>query len=779
MKKNIIIFISFSLLLVFSFLVFNNFNKSEEKTKQKQPNIDEILETESYTNLSSNVKTFIKDYYEENGVVLLTKDLAEIGESYLNPDYIEYLDSDNKDEYNYIPSTTAYIPDLLGNENNIVRGYTMPAKYDLRNVNGKNYVTPNKDQGSDGLCWAYATASLLETHDLIVKNKSYDSSAIRISERQLDYASSKDGIIGGNSVISTYFTRKLTTGGTIKEVRSLLLERLGGFNSTWDVENQSVISKNGQLEPYKVFDRSKSLYEIGGTIELVDINADITDTTYFEAMKDTIKKIIYNYGGAVISTAIDYRHQNLLSNYLGSDSILITNKKYFSTKYAGGHIMHLIGWDDDYEYTFCSVDTGSDKILSDKVSINANHECEKYELNGKTYTPTKVTGKGAWILKNSWGPDNYPYLYLPYDSYISAIYTFTDYLDRDWNNSIQLNSSSTFINEKFYYKHVFDNGIVDGDIVLKIKMHNYNQSNINLYFSEDGSEDNIVFIGSYSNEFVGYKTIDLSQKNLHLNKNSVFLSSNACDIVLFTKSNSMDQKSFTEDYTYSNENSNALSGNNLQMNITTYLKNVNDGTTIDYKIKNLSGDYIPNDAYLIENNKSYYDMVTPLIKINEQYINNGNYILEVWNNNKKIGTSLIKKIGGNNSALSTLSGLLNDNGYFLKDNLVYGFDVGETVKQVKDLFGNSINVKSNNNNITTGTKISKDNEEYVVVIKGDITGDGKINSGDLLQMRKYLLAEVSLDGAYKQAGIIESQGNIKSLDLLRLRQYLLGEYSFK
>ena len=74
--------------------------------------------------------------------------------------------------------------------------------------------------------------------------------------------------------------------------------------------------------------------------------------------------------------------------------------------------------------------------------------------------------------------------------------------------------------------------------------------------------------------------------------------------------------------------------------------------------------------------------------------------------------------------------------------------------------------------------IKKENENYTVVIKGDLTGDGKVNSGDLLQMRKYLLEEVNLAGAYKEAGIIESAGNIKSLDLLRLRQYLLGEYSF-
>lgn len=68
---------------------------------------------------------------------------------------------------------------------------------------------------------------------------------------------------------------------------------------------------------------------------------------------------------------------------------------------------------------------------------------------------------------------------------------------------------------------------------------------------------------------------------------------------------------------------------------------------------------------------------------------------------------------------------------------------------------------------------------YILSIKGDLTGDGKINSGDLLQMRKYLLEEIPLTGVYREAGIIESEGNIKSLDLLRLRQYLLGEYTFK
>ena len=46
----------------------------------------------------------------------------------------------------------------------------------------------------------------------------------------------------------------------------------------------------------------------------------------------------------------------------------------------------------------------------------------------------------------------------------------------------------------------------------------------------------------------------------------------------------------------------------------------------------------------------------------------------------------------------------------------------------------------------------------------------------LLLMRKHLLEEINLEGAYKYAGIIESISDIKSLDLFRLRQNLLGEY---
>jgi C1A family cysteine protease len=46
----------------------------------------------------------------------------------------------------------------------------LPAKLDWRNNNGKNFVTPVRNQGSCGSCWAFATTGGLEAVTLIARN---------------------------------------------------------------------------------------------------------------------------------------------------------------------------------------------------------------------------------------------------------------------------------------------------------------------------------------------------------------------------------------------------------------------------------------------------------------------------------------------------------------------------------------------------------------------------------------------------------------------------------
>ena len=48
----------------------------------------------------------------------------------------------------------------------------LPAKLDYRNINGRNYVTPVRDQGHCGACWAFATTGALESAILRTYNRS-------------------------------------------------------------------------------------------------------------------------------------------------------------------------------------------------------------------------------------------------------------------------------------------------------------------------------------------------------------------------------------------------------------------------------------------------------------------------------------------------------------------------------------------------------------------------------------------------------------------------------
>lgn len=137
---------------------------------------------------------------------------------------------------------------------------------------------------------------------------------------------------------------------------------------------------------------------------------------------------------------------------------------------------------------------------------------------------------------------------------------------------------------------------------------------------------------------------------------------------------------------------------------------------------------------------------------------------------------------GNNTSTSQetnqLEFYLKEAGYKIDGDYVKGFEIGEKVDSVKENLKNSaIEIKSDNKRIGTGDKISLNGKTYTVVVYGDLTGDGEINSADLLKMRQYLLGKTSLSDAYKEAARIANDDKINSANLLKLRQYLLGKTS--
>ena len=139
-----------------------------------------------------------------------------------------------------------------------------------------------------------------------------------------------------------------------------------------------------------------------------------------------------------------------------------------------------------------------------------------------------------------------------------------------------------------------------------------------------------------------------------------------------------------------------------------------------------------------------------------------------------------------------ISTIVTSSGYRYSSKYIGNINPGTEVKVVKSSLeavggNNTIIVMDKNGNevsegiIGTGFKVSINNQSTTevldVVIKGDTSGDGKIDALDLLQVQKNILGTYNLEGAYKEAGETSGDGVINALDLLQVQKSILGTYS--
>ena len=126
-------------------------------------------------------------------------------------------------------------------------------------------------------------------------------------------------------------------------------------------------------------------------------------------------------------------------------------------------------------------------------------------------------------------------------------------------------------------------------------------------------------------------------------------------------------------------------------------------------------------------------------------------------------------------------------GLNLTGSIISGINGNTSVNDLKGKIqsqGGTVNVYSgttlvNDGLISTGMKInvssSNGSADYTVVVKGDPSGDGKVNALDLLQMQKYILGQKKLDGVYYSASDTSGDGKVNALDLLQVQKNILGQ----
>lgn len=579
-KKKIIIILISILAVGISFYSASILLSKKSDTKI---DINKILKEKDYSYLPKEAKEYIESVYKTKGTLLLTEKNKKKNEPYLNPRYVNYLTSSlsEKENTELIPNPTLIERSNYGS----VPTEELPSKFDLRNVDGKNYVTPVENQGKLDLCWAFASLSQAESYLLVKNNQGFDPNTSKIfSKRQLDYVSAENGIKG----YTLNSDRMLGKGGNYNNFMDAADKRLtfvskDNFKEYNDEDNE-------KEEMYKVMNYNNSEFEVEETVNMSYdfFKNDEEKENYVKSLKTYIK----TYGGAYVGTSSP--NSGCSSYDSQNDTYLILDDN--SCKYSA-HAMHIIGWDDDYSYSYCN--------------NNGVHE----QLTSSCDSENKVEGKGAWLLKNSWG-NNASYVYLAYDSSYSDVNIIT-----------KLNDKKGWDITDWYF-------IDDGDTVKKVKFYSYKTGE---YKIKGDSKSNVI--KTVNIDKIGYNTVDLNY-TLEYSGDEVEVyngDEKYCDSDMYVESKDKAPIAKTYEYTYTD---NLYS---IDYDYTFYLfsrtANIASNEKLDYKLYDSMKNDL-SDKLSYEENYVAADAANTLMHISAD-IQLGEYTIETLYNGKSLGMSKI------------------------------------------------------------------------------------------------------------------------------------------
>ncbi|OAB48909.1 C1 family peptidase [Mycoplasmopsis gallinarum] len=235
------------------------------------------------------------------------------------------------------------------------------AKMEFFDARKYNLVTNVKNQGHEGLCWAYTIASILETS--ILKNNigNYTKNSLDIDEHAIDYISNS----------WNHNADKLNLNPDAKEWKGIL--GTGNYLShafNGLMRNTSPIAQTNQTE-FPDFDNPT----IAKIKNAVKVNHTVHD----------IKLAIAKYGSVGVAYAFNEMNFGPKTVWYNEPNSIIVTKSP-EERHIKNHASVIVGWDDAY-----------------------------YKSN---FGPEIPKQRGGFIIKNSWGTKMHAqgYFMLSYDS---------------------------------------------------------------------------------------------------------------------------------------------------------------------------------------------------------------------------------------------------------------------------------------------------------------------------------------------------------------------------
>lgn len=162
------------------------------------------------------------------------------------------------------------------------------------------------------------------------------------------------------------------------------------------------------------------------------------------------------------------------------------------------------------------------------------------------------------------------------------------------------------------------------------------------------------------------------------------------------------------------------------------------------------------------------------------------YIIVKLKENNDITASCSIKVVSSESEIPVTSETITSNEYLIDAQRKYISRIKPeiSISTFKSNINSNVNYKiydtsgnqvSNTNNVTTGMKLKTEKQEYILIVKGDINGDGKISITDLVRVNLYNVKMRTPNEVEKIASDINGDGKISITDVVQLNLAIVGK----